>query len=163
MGCRRHAHRITHDRPDRFGGQPGRVRERDDSGGHGVGDVVIIARADDPNAIFESSEGNNTRTKSIVIGPDLVVTAVGAPATAARGANINVATVNRSGGGSTVSSTITRFFLSTDNLPGAGDVPLGVHSVPTPGPWCNECFWRYFRSNPCEHGSRLVLHHCSVG
>jgi subtilase family serine protease len=49
------------------------------------GNYYIIAKADGPLAIAESNETNNTRAKAIVIGADLSVSVVGAPATSGEG------------------------------------------------------------------------------
>ena len=95
----------------------------------------IIAKADGDNVIPETSETNNTRSDAIVIGSDLVVSALSTPATGGAGLPITVTdTVKNQGGGSTLVSTTTSFYLSTDATLGSGDVLLGTRPVDALGP-----------------------------
>src|SRR5262249_51312974 len=56
--------------------------------GIAAGTYFIIARADDGNAVAESLEGNNLRTRSIQVGPDLTIAAFTVPSSAGPGATI---------------------------------------------------------------------------
>ena len=63
--------------------------------------------------------------RTIGIGPDLIVSAISAPAAAAPGAVVSVAetTLNQGGGSAPVS--VTTFFLSKDFMLDSTDVPIG--------------------------------------
>ncbi|MGH7320243.1 MAG: CARDB domain-containing protein, partial [Candidatus Rokuibacteriota bacterium] len=98
--------------------------------GTAPGSYYIIAKADGENLLVEATETNNTKTRLIKIGPDLKVSALSAPSSAAAGATIAVTdTVKNLGGGSAGPSTV-RFFLSTDAILDAGDAVLGSRGVP---------------------------------
>ena len=100
--------------------------------GTATGTWYIIAKADDPNAVFEINETNNTRAKSIAIGPDLIVLSISAPLSAHPGQMINVTptTQNQGGGSSGVSST-TKIYLRPPSGP---DTFLGSRAVPALAP-----------------------------
>ena len=100
--------------------------------GTATGTWYIIANADDPNGVFETSETNNTRAKSIAIGPDLIVLTIAAPVSAHPGQAINVTptTRNQGGGSSGVSST-TKIYLRPASAP---DIFLGSRTVPALAP-----------------------------
>ena len=102
------------------------------SAGTATGTWYIIAKADDPNGVFETNETNNTRAKSITIGPDLIVSAIAAPLSAHPGQTINVTptTKNQGGGSSGVSST-TKIYLRPSSGP---DTFLGSRTVPVLAP-----------------------------
>ena len=95
----------------------------------GAGTFWVIAKADGPGAIGESSETNNTRLALVKIGPDLSITALTAPATAGAGTSILVnETTKNAGAGSSAPST-TRFYLSTNYALDAADFVLGARTV----------------------------------
>ena len=94
----------------------------------------IFAKADGPGVIVETSEFNNTRLGFIRIGPDLVVSALTAPAAVAAGVPFTVSdTVVNQGAGAAATSS-TRFYLSLDYQVDANDTPLQARSVPALGP-----------------------------
>jgi subtilase family serine protease len=94
------------------------------------GSYYIIAKADGNGVIPETSETNNTKSKSIKIGPDLIVSLITAPASAARGTTISITdTTKNQGGGDAVAST-TKLYLSTNTTWDTGDISLGQRSVP---------------------------------
>ncbi len=93
----------------------------------------LIARADDDGAVQESNEGNNTTTRSISIGPDLVVSALTAPADAAAGATISVGETTANSGAGPAGASSTGVYLSTNSTLDAADVLLGSRSVPALG------------------------------
>jgi subtilase family serine protease len=92
----------------------------------------LIACADGGGAIAESNEGNNCRSKTLYVGPDLVVSKLTAPASAPAGSSILVTdTTDNAGGAATTSVTTTRLYLSVDKKLGGSDIPLGPgRSVP---------------------------------
>jgi subtilase family serine protease len=67
---------------------------------------------------------------SILIGPDLVVLSVTAPAAAAAGASITLNDTTRNVGAGAAAATTTRFYLSTNATLDGGDTPLGSRAVP---------------------------------
>jgi subtilase family serine protease len=97
-----------------------------------TGTWYIIAKADDPSGVFETSETNNTRSKSIAIGPDLIVSAIAAPLAANAGQTINVtATARNQGGGSTGVGSTMNISLRPSSGP---DEFLGSRPVPALAP-----------------------------
>jgi subtilase family serine protease len=100
-------------------------------GGLPAGSHYLIANADADNVLTENQEGNNTSLRLLLIGPDLIVSALTVPATGAAGATISVTdTVKNQGGGGAAAST-TRFYLSTNAVFDAADILLnGTRSVP---------------------------------
>jgi subtilisin family serine protease/subtilase family serine protease len=96
----------------------------------GAGSYYILAKADWDEAVLESTETNNTRMSSTVgVGPDLIVSALTAPATAAPGNTISVSDTAKNQGGSGAEPSTTRFYLSTNTLLDASDVVLGNRAV----------------------------------
>jgi len=95
------------------------------------GAYFLIVKADGPNAITESNEGNNTLAKKIVIGPDLRVTVLTAPTSAAAGSTISVSDTTKNFGGITDgSATITRYYLSKNTIVDPSDAVLASRTVP---------------------------------
>jgi subtilase family serine protease len=97
-----------------------------------AGTYYIIAKADANNTNpTETNENNNTKSKSIKIGPDLVVSAITAPTSAVRGSTIKIKdTTKNSGGGDVGVQTATKLYLSTNSTWDAGDTYLGSRTVP---------------------------------
>ena len=96
-----------------------------------TGSYYVIAHADAANAVVETLESNNTRASSTVmkVGPDLIVSAMTAPASGANGATLTVTeTIRNQGAGSSAPSS-TGYYLSTNSTIGSGDVFLGSRSV----------------------------------
>ncbi len=78
---------------------------------------------------------NNTRSSSIVIGPDMVVSSLTVPATSGAGLPITVTdTTKNQGAGSSARVTTTSFYLSVNTTIGVGDTLLGSRSVGILGP-----------------------------
>ncbi len=94
------------------------------------GTYSLFAKADGPGAIEESSELNNTRRLTIRIGPDLIVSALSGPATAAPGATIFVSDTTMNDGATAAAASVTRFYLSENRTVEAGDVLLQSRNVP---------------------------------
>jgi subtilase family serine protease len=95
----------------------------------------VLVCADDANQVSESDETNNCRASSTqvqVVSPDMVVTAVSNPpaSVGVGGSFVMSDTVLNQGNGSAGVSA-TRYWLSADQVKGAGDRLLnGVRSVP---------------------------------
>ncbi len=91
----------------------------------------VIAKADDTGTVGETVETNNTRLDTISIGPDLTVSALTSPSSAAGGAVISVTDTVKNTGADTSAPSVTRFYLSVNAQFDAGDTPLaGERAVP---------------------------------
>jgi subtilase family serine protease len=96
-----------------------------------AGSYYVLAKADWENNVLENYETNNTRTSGLIrIGPDLIVSALTAPATGAPGGAIVVSDTTRNDGTSSAEASTTRFYLSTNTLLDVSDVVLGARGVP---------------------------------
>src|SRR5262249_46543937 len=73
---------------------------------------TLFAKADGAGVLTESQEANNTRLATIRIGPDLLVTALSAPATVGAGTTFNVTDTTTNQGGGSAGASTTRFYLS---------------------------------------------------
>jgi subtilase family serine protease len=95
------------------------------------GTYYLLAKADWSGAVSESNESNNIRSSGAVrVGPDLLVTVLTAPPTAAAGQEVSVtATVKNQGAGPSDES-VTAYYLSLNSSWDTGDVFLGTRSVP---------------------------------
>jgi subtilase family serine protease len=98
-----------------------------------AGQYYILAKADGTNVVAEFSETNNVRSATIKIGPDLIVSPLSVPQAAAAGGTILVSDTTKNQGGGSAPASQTAFYLSTNNVFDAGDVFLGVRSVPALG------------------------------
>lgn len=96
-----------------------------------VGSYFIIAVADADGVISESNETNNTKSKPIKVGPDLVVSSLSAPTTATAGQTISISDTTANTGGDTAGASTTKFYLSTDNKLNPGDTYLGGRAIPS--------------------------------
>src|SRR5206468_741258 len=85
----------------------------------------LIAVADAVNnAVVESDETNNTTTQSITVTealPDLVVSALSAPSSAAAGASIAVTDTTTNQGTAQATTSKTRIYLDAINTPQIGE------------------------------------------
>jgi subtilase family serine protease len=100
-----------------------------------TGTYYVIGVADWNGAVAESTESNNTRTSNLVlIGPDLVVTAVSAPSSAVAGTSISASDTTKNQGGDTAVASVTSFFLSSNSSLDVSDVLLATRPVPSLGP-----------------------------
>ena len=95
-----------------------------------AGTYYVFAKADAENALVEISESNNTRADSIAIGPDLTVTALTGPQTAAAGGSFLVSDTTTNPSEAVAPASTTRFYLSANSLFDAGDVALQSRTVP---------------------------------
>ena len=98
--------------------------------GTAAGSYYVLAQADTANAVSETSETNNNRASGVVkVGPDLIVSAVSAPATGAPGAPITVSDTTRNQGAGAASLSSTGFYLSTGVTIDSTAVFLGSRPV----------------------------------
>jgi subtilase family serine protease len=103
--------------------------------GAATGTYSIIAVADATNTVTETLETNNTRTRTLAVGPDLRITFVSAPSSVSAGATISVTDITRNtGGGAATTTSTTRIYLSRDTAVSAEDIVLGSRTVPTLDP-----------------------------
>ena len=90
-----------------------------------TGSYYLIAKADDANAVMESSDTNNTRSALVTIGADLYVSALTAPArAAASGDQIPVTETTANKDGSAAGGSTTAFFLSSNTVLDGSDYRL---------------------------------------
>lgn len=98
-----------------------------------TGTYYVIAKADADDAVTETQETNNTAARVVVVGVDLIVSAVTVSGGAANTLVISDTVVNQ-GGGSAI-ATVTRFYLSSNATFDASDIALtGTRAVGPLGP-----------------------------
>jgi subtilase family serine protease len=93
------------------------------------GTYRLFAKADGPSQLVESSEGNNARSATIRIGPDLTITALSTPANIAASVPFAASYTLANSGGIASGDSTTRFYLSPDPTLSTGDRALQSHSV----------------------------------
>jgi subtilase family serine protease len=82
------------------------------------GVAYIIAKADGDNGVGETSETNNTASRSVSIGPDLIVSASSAPGSVAAGSTLTITdTVLNQGAGAAAATPRTLRSLFARWLP----------------------------------------------
>src|SRR5206468_3531644 len=86
--------------------------------GTAPGSYNVLAYADDQAVVAEGSEGNNQATRAIQIttgaaAPDLVITSMTVPGTAAAGSTITVGDTTTNQGGGAAGATLTGYYLTT--------------------------------------------------
>jgi subtilase family serine protease len=97
-----------------------------------AGLVYVVAKADGDDVISELQENNNVRiSPAVKIGPDLMVSGVTAPGTAAAGAYVQVSDTTRNQGADSAGASTTNYYLSPNIVFDAADVVLGGRSVPS--------------------------------
>ena len=89
-----------------------------------LGHYFLIGVADAGNAVLETQENNKKSRKFQVTLPDLSVSALKTPASAAKGSSIVVQDTTSNKAPVPAGASTTRFYLSTDALFDPGDVPL---------------------------------------
>lgn len=97
------------------------------------GMYFIIGKADADNVITENNENNNTKYRMITIGPDLQISSLIAPASASKGATINITDTTRNNGAAEAISSTTKFYLSIDKPLDSDDTLLVSRSIPVLG------------------------------
>ena len=105
-----------------------------------AGSYYVFAKADWDDAVRENIETNNARASGVVrIGPDLVVSALTAPAAAAPGGAISLSDTTRNDGVGSAEPSTTRFYLSANTVFDAADVVLGTRAVPLLASGASSC------------------------
>jgi subtilisin family serine protease/subtilase family serine protease len=100
-------------------------------GSTATGSYYVLAKADSEGTVPENNETNNVRASGLItIGPDLIVSAVSAPATAAPGSAISMSDTTKNQGSGDAEPSATRYFLSANFGIDSSDVILGTRSVP---------------------------------
>jgi subtilisin family serine protease/uncharacterized membrane protein len=89
-----------------------------------TGRYYIVAMADHDDALLESNETNNTRSRPVQVGPDLDVSSLTVPSAAAAGSTISVTDTVTNVGGSAAPASATTFYLSANSTLGTGDILL---------------------------------------
>jgi subtilisin family serine protease len=99
------------------------------------GSYFLMAKADADEAVAEAQETNNSAARTILIGPDLMVSNLVAPATIVAGASVAITDVIANQGADTAGPSATRFYLSQTLAldPAAQPLP-GSRPVPAIGP-----------------------------
>jgi subtilisin family serine protease/subtilase family serine protease len=98
-----------------------------------TGTWYLLAKADGPGALTETSETNNTYSRTINIGADLDITAMSAPSGAGAGQTIVVTDTTKNIGAAAAGPTVTRIYFSADGSIGASDILVGSRNVPALG------------------------------
>ena len=91
----------------------------------------VIAKADADAAVRETSEANNTTARAVSLGPDLAVSALQVPSTAAPGSLVSVSDTTKNQGAALAGPSVMRFYLSANGALDAADTLLdGSRAVP---------------------------------
>jgi subtilase family serine protease len=93
------------------------------------GTWYLLAVADFDAVVEETSETNNTRSRSIKLGADLSMSTLTAPSTAAVGESVTVTYTTRNLGGDDAPESVAQFFLSSNGALDGADLPLGQRDV----------------------------------
>ena len=88
------------------------------------GTWYLIAAGDDTATIAESNETNNTRSTTLQVGPDLIVSSFTVPTTAVAGATISVTDGVRNQGGDAAGTSTVRYYLSLNTVFDASDIEI---------------------------------------
>jgi subtilase family serine protease len=100
-----------------------------------VGNYYLIAKADSGLSVTESNENNNVKAgSSIPIGPDLMVSALTVPASAAAGGSVSISETTKNQGGGSAAASATSFYLSANFLLDTADTLLTTRAVGTLAP-----------------------------
>jgi subtilase family serine protease len=91
----------------------------------------ILAKANADRTVMETSETNNTRARSILLGADLITSNLSAPTYAGAGESIAVSDTAKNQGGGTAEPSMTRFYLSSNGTLDASDLVIGSRDVPS--------------------------------
>jgi subtilase family serine protease len=102
--------------------------------GTAPGTYYIFARADVDGGVTESVEANNATSRTVQVGPDLVVTSLTASGTVGAGMPFTVTDTTRNQGGGPAAASTTAFYLSANGVLDGADVLLGSRAVAALGP-----------------------------
>ncbi len=94
------------------------------------GTYYVIAQADGASEVPETTETNNTKFSAVIkVGPDLIESAMSAPASAAAGGTISVTDTTKNQGAGTAGASSTGFYLSALTTIRPGDKLIGSRSL----------------------------------
>ena len=94
------------------------------------GDYHLFALANADAGVAIGASGNNVKSRTLHLGPDLVVSSLTAPASAAAGATISVGDSTRNSATVGAPASTTTYYLSTTAALGDGAIPVGSRAVP---------------------------------
>jgi subtilase family serine protease len=94
-----------------------------------TGAWYLLARADGLAAVVETLENNNLISRSIQVGPDLIVSSLTAPASVVAGQAVALTETTRNQGGGPAADSVTRFYLSANSTLDGGDLLLAERAV----------------------------------
>ncbi|MFL5581313.1 MAG: CARDB domain-containing protein, partial [Gemmatimonadaceae bacterium] len=106
--------------------------------GTATGTYTLFARADAGDVVAEAYENNNLASRTLRIGPDLVLLSLTAPTAAGAGSAITLTDTTRNAGAGTAAASTTRVYLSSDWLLDGGDVLLASRAVPALPPGASD-------------------------
>jgi subtilisin family serine protease/uncharacterized membrane protein len=89
-----------------------------------AGTYYIIAKADADGLVGETQEANNTFSRAVQIGGDLIITSLTVPSKLGAG-TFTITDTTKNQGSAEVGSSTTTFYLSTDSTVSANDWVLG--------------------------------------
>jgi subtilase family serine protease len=99
--------------------------------GTATGTYFIIGGADSGNQVAETNEANNAFVfAAIRVGPDLAVSTLTVPASAAAGTSFALSDTTNNQGGDAAPTSTTQYYLSTNLTLDGSDVLLGARSIP---------------------------------
>jgi CARDB len=102
-------------------------------GGVEPGTWQVLAVVDETNTILERNESNNFRVSApmtvALFRPDLTISALRVPASAAAGRPLAITHTVRNGGAAAAGPFALRFYLSSDETLDGGDVLLGTRAL----------------------------------
>jgi uncharacterized repeat protein (TIGR01451 family) len=99
-------------------------------GGTALGRYFIIAVADDDASVVEVNERNQKNRRITVTRPDLKISSLRTPGSALAGASIAIQDSTQNEDLVDGGASVTKFYLSTDNLLDGSDILLGSRAVP---------------------------------
>jgi len=97
------------------------------------GSYFLLAVADGPSTVPETSETNNVLAVSVRVGPDLVVSSLSKPASVTSGTVVTLTDTTKNQGGPALNTSTTYLYFSTNTALDASDTLLGSRVVPALG------------------------------
>jgi subtilisin family serine protease len=95
------------------------------------GPWYLLAKADHADLLAEGQEGNNVAARGLLVGPDLNVSVLTAPAIGGAGLAIALGDTTRNSGGGTSPASTTTYYLSADPIHDPSDTLLASRAVPS--------------------------------
>lgn len=106
--------------------------------GTSLGNYFLIAAADADNAVAETNNNNNKKSRKLsVTRPDLTVSRLQSPSSAATGASVAIQETTSNKTAVSAGSSTTNFFLSVDAIVDGSDSLLAGRAVPALAPKAN--------------------------